>query len=125
MTKALSETEVELYRREGYVFPVPVMPAAEAVELRANLQAFEAAHGGKLEPEHRNKAHLLFKWLDDLFRDARMLDPVEDLIGLMFIQLPGHGPLNIRQRFTNVVTQAVVDSVADQRPTVQGYAPPR
>ncbi len=49
-------------------------------------------------------------------------DPVEDLIGLMFIQLPGHGPLNIRQRFTNVVTQAVVDSVADQRPTVQGYA---
>ena len=48
-------------------------------------------------------------------------DPVEDLIGLMFIQLPGHGPLNIRQRFTNVVTQAVVDSVADQRPTVQGY----
>jgi CubicO group peptidase (beta-lactamase class C family) len=51
-------------------------------------------------------------------------DPVEDLIGLMFIQLPGHGPLNIRQRFTNVVTQAVVDSVADQRPTVQGYAPP-
>ncbi len=52
-------------------------------------------------------------------------DPVEDLIGLMFIQLPGHGPLNIRQRFTNVVTQAVVDSVADQRPTVQGYAIPR
>ncbi len=52
-------------------------------------------------------------------------DPVEDLIGLMFIQLSGHGPLNIRQRFTNVVTQAVVDSVADQRPTVQGYAVPR
>ena len=51
-------------------------------------------------------------------------DPVEDLIGLMFIQLPGHGPLNIRQRFTNVVTQAVVDGVADQRPTVQGYPTP-
>ncbi|MEE2637153.1 MAG: serine hydrolase domain-containing protein [Acidobacteriota bacterium] len=49
-------------------------------------------------------------------------DPAEDLIGLMFIQLPGHGPLNIRQRFTNVVTQAVVDSLADQRPTVLGYA---
>ncbi|MEE2791834.1 MAG: serine hydrolase domain-containing protein [Acidobacteriota bacterium] len=48
-------------------------------------------------------------------------DPVEDLIGLMFIQLPGHGPLNIRQRFTNVVTQAVVDSWADQRPTIRGF----
>ncbi len=52
-------------------------------------------------------------------------DPVEDLIGLMFIQLPNHGPLNIRQRFTNVVSQSVVDSVAKQKPTVQGYAIPR
>jgi len=49
-------------------------------------------------------------------------DPVEDLIGLMFIQLPGHGPLNIRQRFTNVVSQAVIDSSANQNPKVQGYA---
>ena len=48
-------------------------------------------------------------------------DPVEDVIGLMFIQLPNHGPLNIRQRFTNVVSQSVVDSVAEQAPTVKGY----
>ena len=48
-------------------------------------------------------------------------DPVEDLIGLMFIQLPGHAPLNIRQRFTNVVSQAVIDSGAGQNPQVQGY----
>ena len=51
-------------------------------------------------------------------------DPAEDLVGLMFIQLRGHGPLNIRQRFTNVVSQAVVDSVADQKPTIRGYAIP-
>lgn len=48
-------------------------------------------------------------------------DPVEDLIGLMFIQLPGHAPLNIRQRFTNVVSQSVIDSGAPQNPKVQGY----
>ena len=48
-------------------------------------------------------------------------DPAEDLVGLMFIQLAGHGPLNIRQRFTNVVTQAVVDSVSDQAPRIRGY----
>ena len=52
-------------------------------------------------------------------------DPVEDLVGLMFIQLAGHGPLNIRQRFTNVVTQAVADSRAAQRPRVLGYDIPR
>ena len=48
-------------------------------------------------------------------------DPAEDLVGLMFIQLAGHGPLNIRQMFTNVVSQAVVDSVADQAPKIRGY----
>ena len=36
-------------------------------------------------------------------------DPVEEVVGLMFIQLPGHTPLNIRQRFTNVVSQAIVE----------------
>lgn len=49
-------------------------------------------------------------------------DPVEDLIGLMFIQLPGHAPLNIRQRFTNVVSQSVIDSGGTSNPKVQGYA---
>lgn len=48
-------------------------------------------------------------------------DPVEDLIGLMFIQLPGHTPLNIRQRFTNVVSQAVIDSGSKTNPKVKGY----
>jgi CubicO group peptidase (beta-lactamase class C family) len=48
-------------------------------------------------------------------------DPVEDLIGLMFIQLPGHAPLNIRQRFTSVVSQSVIDSGAGENPKVQGY----
>ncbi len=36
-------------------------------------------------------------------------DPEEELVGLMFIQLPGHAPLNIRQRYTNVVTQSIID----------------
>ncbi len=48
-------------------------------------------------------------------------DPVEDLIGLMFIQLPGHAPLNIRQRFTNVVSQSVIDGGGTPNPKVQGY----
>ena len=49
-------------------------------------------------------------------------DPVEDVVGLMFIQLRRHGPLNIRQRFTNVVSQSIVDSVADrQKPKIQAY----
>ena len=51
-------------------------------------------------------------------------DPVEDLIGIMLIQLPGHPRFDIRPRFSNVVTQAVVDSFADQDPKIMGYATP-
>jgi hypothetical protein len=77
----LSNEQVEQYRRDGYVCPVPVMSAAEASGLRQKLEAFEATQGGKLEAGQRSRAFLLFKWLDDLIRDPRVLDPVEQLIG--------------------------------------------
>jgi len=81
MSKVLSEGQVAQYREDGYVFPVPVLPADAVAELRGRLEAFEAGQGGKLDPGQRNKSHLLFKWLDDLIRDPRILDPVENLIG--------------------------------------------
>ena len=51
-------------------------------------------------------------------------DPVEDLIGILMIQIRPYNHLNIRPMFSNVVTQAVVDSLADQKPTIMGYATP-
>jgi hypothetical protein len=77
----LSAQQVEQYRRDGYVCPVPVMSAAEAAELRKRLETFEATQGGKLKAGQRSRAFLLFKWLGDLIRDPRVLDPVEQLIG--------------------------------------------
>ena len=77
----LTAQQIAQYRGDGYVCPVPVMPAAEAVSLRSKLEAFEATQGGRLEPGQRSRAFLLFKWLDDLIRDARVLDPIEQLIG--------------------------------------------
>jgi hypothetical protein len=78
---ALSTQEVGQYHRDGYVCPVPVMTASEALGLRRQLEAVEARQGGKLEAPQRSRAFLLFKWLDDLIRDPRVLDPVEQLIG--------------------------------------------
>ena len=51
-------------------------------------------------------------------------DPVEDLIGILMIQIRPYNHLNIRPMFSNVVTQAVVDSLADQKPRIMGYATP-
>ena len=81
MPKALPQEAIERYRRDGYYFPLPVLSGAEAAGLRAGIEAFEATQGGALEPAQRSKSHLLFKRLDDLIRDPRALDPVEDLIG--------------------------------------------
>ncbi len=77
----LSENEVEQFQRDGYVSPVDVLSVTEAGELRKKLEATEAKQGGALYPEQRSKSFLLFKWLNDLIRDPRILNPVEQLIG--------------------------------------------
>ena len=77
----LSEQQVEQFKRDGYVFPIDILDADEVADLRRRLEAREALQGGSIEPGQRAKSHLLFKWLDDLIRDPRILDPVGQLIG--------------------------------------------
>lgn len=81
MPKVLSAHEVEQYERDGLVFPLRVLSAAEAGACRRQLEAFEAGNGGALKGAYRFKSHLLFKWLADLIRNPRILDMVEDVIG--------------------------------------------
>jgi len=78
---AFTEAQIRQFEDDGYVFPVDVLDAGEVADLRGRLEAFEAGQGGKLEPHQRNKSHLLFKWLDDLIRSPKVLDPVSELIG--------------------------------------------
>jgi non-haem Fe2+, alpha-ketoglutarate-dependent halogenase len=77
----LTQPQRDQYDRDGYLFPLDVLPADEIASYRASIEAAEARDGGKLQPSHRSKSHLLFKWLDDLIRDPRILDPIEELIG--------------------------------------------
>jgi hypothetical protein len=78
---ALSESDIEQFQRDGYVSPIPVLSSQEAHGLRQKLQKVEVDQGGALYPEQRSKSFMLFKWLNDLIRDPRVLDPVEQLIG--------------------------------------------
>ena len=80
--KVLSGSQVEAFRRNGYHFPIRVMPEALALELRAKLEAFEARHGLVMKTPYRNKPHLVFKWLNDLMRRPEIIDPIEDLYGV-------------------------------------------
>ena len=53
------------------------------------------------------------------------IDPVEQLIGIMMVQINPYSHFNIRPLFSVVVSQAIVDSLANQRPNVMGYDTPR
>mgnify|MGYP001231130392 CR=1 FL=1 len=79
--KVLTQAQVEAFRRNGYHFPIRVMPEAAALEYRARLEAFEAGHGLVMKTPYRNKPHLVFKWLNDLMRLPAILDPIEDILG--------------------------------------------
>ena len=81
MPKLLSEDQVEAYRRDGYVFPVRVMPEAQALGVRAALEAHERRAGAPLQGKWRVKTHLLFTWADRVVHHPAILDAVEDLIG--------------------------------------------
>ena len=76
----LTSAQVETFWSEGFVAPVPALGPAEARALRDWVETFERDH-----PHDRwafnLKANLLFESIDRLVRDARFLDPVEDLIG--------------------------------------------
>lgn len=53
------------------------------------------------------------------------IDPVEELIPIMMIQITPYSHFNIRPLFSVVASQAVVDSLADQKPRVMGHSTPR
>jgi Phytanoyl-CoA dioxygenase (PhyH) len=81
MARVMTDAAIAQYRDRGYYFPLPVLRPDEVAECRVKLESFETSQGHPIEGAQRSKSHLLFKWLDDLMREARILDAVEDLIG--------------------------------------------
>ncbi|MBI1397348.1 MAG: phytanoyl-CoA dioxygenase [Betaproteobacteria bacterium] len=79
--KVLSPEETARFDELGYHFPVRVFTPDEIAGYRAKLEAAEAAAGGPLSGQMRNKPHLLFTWADEMVRDPRILDAVEDVLG--------------------------------------------
>jgi non-haem Fe2+, alpha-ketoglutarate-dependent halogenase len=81
MSTALSADHVARYQRDGYVFPIDVLAADEAAAARGKLEAFEATLGGPLPRTLYPMAHLYARFVDDIIRSPRVLDPVESLLG--------------------------------------------
>lgn len=77
----LAKDQLGAYQEEGFLFPLPVLSSEETTVLRSRLEALEAQHGGRLPALVNRKPHLLLTWLNELIRDARILDPVADILG--------------------------------------------
>jgi len=82
MTKLLSENEVAGYRARGYHFPVNALSESEVAEFRGKLEDYEARTGGPIQGEMRHRSHVLFPWINEMIRHPRILDAIEDLLGV-------------------------------------------
>ena len=77
MTLKLSQAEQEQYRRDGFIFPVRILDAAETANHRRRLEEIEAKYG----PMHyRQKPYLLMKSTSEIALNPALLDAVEDLL---------------------------------------------
>jgi chlorinating enzyme len=81
MPRRLTQEQMADYERDGVCYPIPVVSAPEAAELRGSLEAAERRLGGPIAGILRHKSHLVFPWLADLVAHPLLLDAVEDLLG--------------------------------------------
>ncbi|AQA09439.1 phytanoyl-CoA dioxygenase [Streptomyces sp. SID8382] len=80
MPKVLTDAQVEDYRTDGYVCPIRAFDADAAAGYRDRMDQLEADHPG-LWARAKVKPHLLMTWLNELMREPRILDAVEDVLG--------------------------------------------
>ena len=94
--QGLSPSRIEVYHRDGIVFPIAVLSAARTLALRGAFEALEEGLGGR--PDAVRWTNLCFPWAYDLTMEPSVLDSVEALLGpdiivfgaLILCKHPGH-----------------------------------
>jgi hypothetical protein len=81
MAKLLTADELSRAKRDGYVFPVPIMDLCAAADYQAEYDSVEIRKGSDVPEILSVKPHILFPWLFELGTTAKLLDAMEDLIG--------------------------------------------
>ena len=81
MAAALSATQIERYRRDGVLFPVPALTPGEAAGFRAAFEDVVARLGGRPTSQDLSQTHLYFRWAYELATHPKILDAVEAVLG--------------------------------------------
>jgi len=81
MPKLLTTAQVESFQKNGYLGPIRAISPEQAARARAQLEDYERSVGHPLARDMRTKPHLLFPWINQVIREERILDAIEDLLG--------------------------------------------
>src|ERR1700722_16039346 len=82
--KALTKEQVEAFRHNGFLFPIPALNQEEVATCLAGLERLESELGcavADADVKWRSHAYAHSPWFNDLIRHPRILDAVEDVIG--------------------------------------------
>jgi len=81
MIESLTEEAVEIYRRDGILFPIPVLETEETAQFRSAYEGFCEHLGSRPNAAQSRNLHLFHRWAYDLATHPRVLDAVEPIIG--------------------------------------------
>ncbi|MEM8876705.1 MAG: phytanoyl-CoA dioxygenase family protein [Pseudomonadota bacterium] len=86
MAGSLSPIDTALYQQDGFLFPIDVMSAAEALALRQDIEALEAGYPDGSLPQSLNQffrvnGQIVLPLLADIARHPAVLDAVESILG--------------------------------------------
>jgi hypothetical protein len=82
--KALTQEQVDSFRYNGFLFPVPALTPDEVASCLAGVDRLETALGSPVAEaaiKWRSHAYAHSPWFNTLIRHPRILDAVEDVIG--------------------------------------------
>jgi ectoine hydroxylase-related dioxygenase (phytanoyl-CoA dioxygenase family) len=82
--QALTQAQVEQYRHDGFLFPIPALTPEEVATCLAGLERLERDLGSPVaeaDVKWRSHAYAHSPWFNTLVRHPRILDAVEDVIG--------------------------------------------
>ena len=81
--RGLELAERERFARDGFLFPFRILDGEAAEAAHGRVLSLLDEHSG--DPEFDDflgyKANLVFRWIDDIVHEPRLLDAVEDLLG--------------------------------------------
>lgn len=80
---SFSQSQIEDFRRDGYVCPITIFSENEARELRAEFEALEKLAAGQAEQiaALRNKPNWVVPWFDQLSRTPAIVESVASVLG--------------------------------------------